>query len=221
MSKPIILSWSGGKDSMMTLHFLKEFNSNIRLLTTVSSDFDRVSIHGVRKTLFQKQIKSLGLEVDLVEIPYPCPNEMYEEKMAKQIDVYKKMDVEEIAFGDLFLIDVRKYREEKLAGTGIQPVFPVWGSPTDEFIVQFLKLGYKTIVTCVDTEQLDQSFCGRIIDEDFLNDLPEGVDPCGENGEFHTFVFDGPLLKEPVDFEIGEGVLREDRFYFVDLLDKK
>ncbi len=219
MIKPIILSWSGGKDSMMTLHFLKQLNSSVRLLTTVSSDFDRVSIHGVRKTLFKKQIDALGMEIDLVEIPYPCPNELYEEKMAQQIETYVAMGVEEMAFGDLFLLDVRRYREEKLEGTGIKPVFPVWGTPTDEFIVQFLKLGYKTIVTCVDTEQLDASFCGRIIDEDFLNELPKGVDPCGENGEFHTFVYDGPLFKQPVEFEKGEGVLREERFYYMDLLD--
>jgi len=214
-----ILSWSSGKDSAMALHRVlkdKEFEVAC-LLTTVTERFHRVSMHGVREELLDAQAESMGYQVEKVLIPYPCPNEVYEEKMAKVLSVWKSKGVRHVIFGDLFLEDIRKYREERLSRIDMIPVFPLWRQNTLTLAREMLNSGFRALVTCVDPKKLDPSFAGRSYDQAFLNDLPVNVDPCGENGEFHTFTYDGPVFAKPIPVEVGERVMR-DGFEFVDVM---
>jgi uncharacterized protein (TIGR00290 family) len=189
------------------------------LLTTVNDLFHRVSMHGVREELLEKQAESLELPLQKVMIPSPCPNAVYEEKMHETLEIWKARGVTHVIFGDLFLEDIRRYREEKLALLGLTPVFPVWGRDTRSLAREIIAAGFRVILSCVDPRKLDPRFVGRRFDISLLRDLPEGVDPCGENGEFHTFVYDGPLFKKPVQVEVGERVNR-DGFEFADLVQR-
>jgi uncharacterized protein (TIGR00290 family) len=213
-----ILSWSSGKDSAMALHRAigsQQFEIAC-LLTTLSEPFRRVSMHGVREELLDRQAESLRLPLEKVLIPYPCPNAVYEAKMRNVLSLWKTRGVTHVIFGDLFLADIRKYRETNLSKMNLTPVFPVWGTDTAGLAQEMLKLGFRAILTCVDPRRLDASFAGRQFDSSFLRDLPPSVDPCGENGEFHTFVYDGPIFRLPIPVEPGVSVLR-DGFQFTDL----
>jgi uncharacterized protein (TIGR00290 family) len=217
--KPVLLSWSGGKDSCLALREIQR-QPDLRLealLTTVTRDFDRISMHGVRRTLLERQAACLGLPLHQVFIPKGASNDAYEAAMAEALSGYRQRGIDTVAFGDLFLEDIRAYREQLLASQGMTGLYPVWSRNTADLIREFIGAGFKTVVVCVDPARLDPSFAGRVIDEDFLEQLPKQVDPCGENGEFHTFVFDGPLFKQPVRFACGEFVYR-DAFWFCDLV---
>ncbi|MBX5479144.1 MAG: diphthine--ammonia ligase [Pyrinomonas methylaliphatogenes] len=215
----IILAWSGGKDSCLALYELlrsEEFQI-VSLLTTVTRDYARISMHGVRQELLEAQSASLRLPLDRVLIPKGADNRTYEAAMAEALLSWRERGVMRIAFGDLFLEDVRAYRERMLAPLGIEALFPLWRRDTRECAHLFLKLGFRAVVVCADASKLEAHFTGREYDESFLRDLPEGIDPCGENGEFHTFVYDGPLFSEAIRFTIGERVER-DGFHFCDLV---
>lgn len=186
------------------------------LLTTVTDQFHRVSMHGVREELLDLQAQSLSIPLEKVMIPYPCPNQVYEEKMANILSKWKLKGVTHVIFGDLFLEDIRKYREEKLSQINFEPVFPLWLENTMTLAKEILKVGFRAVITCVDPKKLDRSFAGRQFDKSFLEDLPEGVDPCGENGEFHTFVYDGPIFSRPIPVGVGE-VVERDGFQFADV----
>jgi len=216
---PVLVSWSGGKDSCFALYETQtaaEYRV-AALLTTLTRDYDRISMHGVRRELLEEQAASLGLPLHKVFISKDASNDEYEMKMAEAFEEYRGQGIDSIVFGDLFLADIRAYREQFLARQRMHGLFPVWKRDTASFIREFIELGFKTIVTCVDSKVLDASFAGKTIDEAFLSSLPESVDPCGENGEFHTFVFDGPIFARPVKFSLGEIVLRES-FWFCDLV---
>jgi uncharacterized protein (TIGR00290 family) len=206
-----IFNWSGGKDSALCLHkVLRSKQYEIAcLLTSVNAQHQRISMHGVRVELLHKQAESIGLPLQKMLVPEMPTMESYDKMMTETLSKFKSKGVEASIFGDIFLEDLRKYREDKLATLNMKGVFPLWKIPTIDLIREFLDLGFKTITTCVNDKYLDKSFVGRIIDEDFLKDLPENVDPCGENGEFHTFVFDGPIFKNPIPFENGEIVYRK------------
>jgi len=217
----VLVSWSGGKDSAMALsEILKSKDCDVAaLLTTVTKDYDRISMHGVRVALLRQQTASLGMELEEVLIPKNASNEEYEQSMTKTLAKHRSSGVTSVVFGDIFLEDLRKYREERLSLMNMRGVFPIWKRETNELAHSFIAAGFKAITTCVDTTKLGQEFVGREIDEKFLSDLPVGVDPCGENGEYHTFVYDGPIFKKRIRFTLGEKVLRENRFYYCDLLD--
>ena len=217
----MLVSWSGGKDSCFALYETQRVPGHrvAALLTTLTRDFDRVSMHGVRRQLLEEQAASLGLPLHQVFLSKDASNEEYEMKMAEAFAEYRGQGIDSIVFGDLFLADIRTYREQFLVRQKMRGLFPVWKRNTAGFIREFIGLGFKAIVTCVDSRVLDASFVGKTIDEAFLSSLPESVDPCGENGEFHTFVFDGPTFAHPVEFSPGEIVLRES-FWFCDLVPK-
>jgi uncharacterized protein (TIGR00290 family) len=219
MSKKTFLSWSSGKDSAWALHVLRQ-DPDIEvagLFTTVNKQFDRVAMHGVRLELLRQQAENVGLPLHIIEIPYPCSNEEYAEAMTAFVNTAKAEQIECFAFGDLFLDDVRKYREERLRGTGITPVFPLWGIPTKELSREMVAGGLKAVITCMNPERISDDFAGREYNTAFLDEIPEGVDPCGEYGEFHSFAFDGPMFQHPVAAIVGETVQR-DGFVFTDLL---
>lgn len=236
MKKNAYFNWSSGKDSALALYFALQSNEfNIQyLFTSINGAFNRVSMHGVRTELVEQQAKKIGIPLIKMELPEMPSMEDYEKIMLEKLLFFKEKGIQDTLFGDIFLEDLRKYREDKLHSLGITAHFPLWKKDTKEMILDFLQLGFKTIVVCVNEQFLDQSFVGRVIDEQFLADLPPNVDPCGENGEFHTFIFDGPIFDEPVTFEIGEIVYKtypkpktEDRctetpneygFYFCDLI---
>lgn len=220
MVTPVVLSFSGGKDSTLALYRLLHDPRYrvVGLLTTVSSRYQRASLQGIRRRVLEAQGAAIGLPLHVVELPDPCPNEAYEAAMRTALAGYWERGVRACAFGDIFLEEVRRYREERLIGGGWSAVFPLWGEEPSALAQEFLSLGFRAIVTCVDTAQLDASFVGRDFDVRFLCDLPSGVDPCGENGEFHTCVVDGPLFRAPLALRKGEVVLREERFAFCDLL---
>ncbi|MFH6942533.1 diphthine--ammonia ligase [Flavobacterium sp. FlaQc-50] len=213
VSKPIkaLFNWSSGKDSALTLYkILQNPKYKIEcLLTSVNEKYQRISMHGVRIELLEAQAKSISIPLKVLQVPEMPTMEVYENVMTQTLNELKKEGITHSVFGDIFLEDLRKYREDQLAKIGFQGVFPIWKIPTRELIQEFIQLGFKTIVVCVNERYLDKSFAGRIIDQDFINDLPENVDLCGENGEFHTFTFDGPLFSKPIDFEIGEIVYRK------------
>jgi uncharacterized protein (TIGR00290 family) len=215
----VLMSWSGGKDSCIALYEIQRTQDYrvAALLTTLTRDYDRISMHGVRRELLEKQAASLGLPLHQVFISKDATNEEYEMRMGEAFSLHREQGIGSIVFGDLFLEDIRTYREQFLARHNMRGLFPVWKRDTTSFIKNFLELGFKAVVTCVNSKVLDQSFAGRLIDEAFLSSLPGHVDPCGENGEFHSFVFDGPIFAEAVEFGIGETVLREG-FWFCDLL---
>ncbi|MBD1262735.1 adenine nucleotide alpha hydrolase [Maribacter polysiphoniae] len=221
------LNWSSGKDAALALYYLLE-DPNYEvgyILTTVNGHYNRVSMHGLRRDLLEQQLQVIGIANGVVALPETPSNNDYEELMGRTVRQLKTDGFEYAAFGDIFLDDLRTYREEQLDKVGVKTVFPLWKKDTGQLIREFLDKGFKTIVVCVNADLLDASFAGRIIDEDFINDLPEGVDPCGENGEFHTFCFDAPYFERPVQFTIGEKVYREYKngettngFWFCDLL---
>jgi uncharacterized protein (TIGR00290 family) len=214
----LALGWSGGKDSALALRALRAHGREPRaLITTVTEGVERISIHGVRRELLHAQAAALGLPVIEVRIPLPCPNAVYEQRMAEALAVPPLDAISEIAFGDLFLEDIRAYREERLAPTGRRALFPVWGRDTAELAREFIEQGFEGIVATVDPRVLDASFAGRAYDASFLSDLPPTVDPCGENGEFHTFVHAGPIFDAPVAVSTGERVER-DGFVYADIL---
>jgi uncharacterized protein (TIGR00290 family) len=216
----VLVSWSGGKDSAMALaEVLKDVRYEVAaLLTTVTEDYDRISMHGVRRSLLERQAASLGQELEIVLIPAHASNEQYEQNMARALARHREAGVTGVVVGDIFLEDLRTYREEKLGSAGMHAIFPIWKRPTAELARSFIASGFRAITTCVDTSVLGQEFVGREITESFLSELPAGVDPCGENGEYHSFVYDGPIFRNRVPFAIGGKLLRENRFFFCDLL---
>ena len=211
MKPKALFNWSSGKDSTLTLYkIIKEDKFEIvTLLTSVSQQFQRISMHGVRVELLDQQAKRLNLPLVKMEIPEMPTMEDYEKVMNNTLNSLKDKGITHSIFGDIFLEDLRVYRENKLKEIGFEGVFPLWKIDTTKLINEFIDLGFKTIVTCVNEQYLDKSFVGRIIDKQFINDLPENVDVCGENGEFHTFTFDGPIFNKPISFEIGEIVHRK------------
>jgi uncharacterized protein (TIGR00290 family) len=215
----VALSWSGGKDSALALWALREELGvePVALLTTLTEDYDRISMHGVRGELLRAQARATGVELVEIGIPAACVNETYEARMAEALGRPPLDRAETIAFADLFLADIRAYREERLAAAGRSALFPLWGRETAVLAREFIAAGFEATLVCVDPSQLDPSFAGRRFDEDLLADLPPEVDPCGENGEFHTFVHAGPIFNRPIEVEPGETVLR-DGFAFKDLL---
>jgi uncharacterized protein (TIGR00290 family) len=220
MSRPkALIAWSSGKDSAWALHEIRragEFDV-AGALTTVTGTFTRVSIHGVREELLDAQLAAAGLPARKVRIPYPCPNEIYEREMAAAVAQAREDGITHIIFGDLFLEDVRAYRERNLADTGIVPLFPLWGRDTSALAREMLASGMAAHLVSVDLKKLPRRFAGREFDEALLSDLPAGIDPCGENGEFHTFVGAGPMLSKPVAVTVGEIVERDGAAY-ADLL---
>ena len=217
--KRILLSWSSGKDSAWTLHVMRQQSEYeiAGLLTTFNEAADRVAMHGVRRGLVEQQAAATVLPLWSVPLPWPCSNEQYESLMAETCAKAVAAGIEGIAFGDLFLEDVRAYRISQMTGTGLEPLFPVWGIPTTELAHEMVASGLKAILTCVDTRKLDAAFAGAQFDEQFLSTLPEGVDPCGERGEFHSFVHAGPMFEQEISVLPGESTIR-DHFAFADLI---
>ncbi len=215
----VVLSWSSGKDSAWTLHLLRQREDVevVALMTTVNAEFDRVAMHGTRRSVLEAQARAAGLPLWVVPLPWPCSNEVYEERMREACDRAKGEKIDAFAFGDLFLQDIRAYREKQLEPTGLKALFPLWNIPTDQLAREMIAAGLRARLTCVDTKQLPADFVGREFDEQLLRDLPPHVDPCGERGEFHTCVHDGPMFRQPISVESGEIVMRE-QFAYADLL---
>ncbi|HWB81176.1 MAG TPA: ATP-binding protein [Nannocystaceae bacterium] len=216
MRPKALLSWSSGKDSAYALQVAQDVEI-VGLLTTVTAAFDRVSMHGVRRELLARQADAVGLPCTQVEIPAPCPNEIYERAMGRVLADAKAKGITHVVFGDLFLEDIRAYRCDRLASVGMHAVFPLWGRDTKALAREMIDAGLRATITCVDPRRLDRSFAGRTFDATLLHDLPPDVDPCGEHGEFHTFATDGPMFRKRIDVRAGEVVDREG-FVFADLL---
>jgi uncharacterized protein (TIGR00290 family) len=217
--KPVVMSWSGGKDSCMALYDLmrgREFRVEA-LLTTITRDYDRISMHGVRTRLLERQAASLGIPLHKVFISKGANNAEYESRFEEALSGYKQRGIDTVAFGDLFLEDIKLWRDQFLSRHAMVGLYPVWKRDTATAIRDFIAQGFRTVIVCVDPKQLDSRFAGRVIDKELLSELPSGCDPCGENGEFHSFVFDGPIFREPVHFTRGEIVWR-DGFWFCDLI---
>jgi uncharacterized protein (TIGR00290 family) len=214
-----LIAWSSGKDSAWALHAVRRAGEYdvVGALTTVTETFGRVSMHGVREDIMRAQHEAAGLPSIVVPIPYPCPNDVYEARMAAALDDAKRLGVTHVIFGDLFLEDVRAYREQKLAGTGIAPLFPLWQRPTPALAREMIDAGVETYLVCVDLKQLPKAFAGRRFDRVLLDALPPGADPCGEKGEFHSCVVAGPMFTRRIDVEVGETVER-DGFAYADLM---
>ncbi len=204
--KRVLLSWSSGKDSAWTLHALRRDPAIeiCGLLTTLNSEFDRVAMHGVRRAVLEAQAAAAGLPLWIVPLPWPCANEVYEQRMAETCERAIREGIQAVAFGDLFLEDVRAYRIRQLAPTGLEPLFPLWQLPTDALAREMIAAGLRARISCVDTMQLPAAFAGREFDEDFLRDLPPQADPCGERGEFHTCAYAGPMFSAPLPLTTGE-----------------
>ena len=221
MRKPVVLSWSGGKDSALTLDALYADPTVqvVGLLTSVTREYERISVHGVRRSMLEAQVQRLGLPLFEIALSPNCTNDAYEAAFRSALEEIKRElpDVAHIAFGDLFLEDVRAYRERLLEGSGFEPLFPIWGRDTADLARRFISDGFVARLVCVDTTQLDSTFAGRLFDEKLLADLPATVDPCGERGEFHTFVSEGPPFSAPIPYRVGQTVLRDDRFMFCDI----
>jgi uncharacterized protein (TIGR00290 family) len=209
MTEKILLSWSGGKDSALALYEIKKSQDIeiISLITTITEDYDRISIHGVRRALLENQAESLGIPLYGIFISKNNSDEVYGNKMKEMLIHFSKLGVTAVAFGDIFLEDLRRFREDQLSKVGMKGIFPLWNKDTGELAKAFINLGFRAIVTSTDSKMLDK----------FLAEIPPGVDPCGENGEFHSFVFSGPLFKRRVLFHVGGVVFRENRFYYCDL----
>jgi uncharacterized protein (TIGR00290 family) len=217
--EPILFCWSGGKDSAMALHTLLQ-QSDVRivaLLTTVTEGYERISMHGVRRELLERQAQSIGLPLHEVRIPPQCVNPIYEARMEEALRIHFDQGVRRVAFGDIFLEDLRAYREKNLARIGMTALFPIWKRDTRELIREFHANRFRAVAVCVDPRILAPSFVGRELDQSFFHDLPAHADPCGENGEFHTFVFDGPIFHSPIPIRTGE-IVNRDGFVFCDLL---
>jgi len=215
-----ILSWSGGKDSALALHEIQQAGDYeiTALLTTITESYDRSSMHGIRRPLIEQQAGSLGIALEKVPLSRVSSNEEYDSRMRELLERHKGKGVSVVVFGDIYLADVRKYREERLASIGMKGVFPLWGRDTTELARTFIRQGFKAVITCVDSEQMDPGYAGRTFDEEMLASLPAGVDPCGENGEFHYFVYDGPPFGFAIPHTKGDVVLRDERFAFCDLI---
>jgi uncharacterized protein (TIGR00290 family) len=220
VTQKVLFTWSGGKDSAMSLYELQKSKDYeiAALLTSVTEDYDRISMHGVRRILLEQQAQSLGLPLERLYLTRNSSNEEYEAKMRDKLLQYKSHGVSSVVFGDIFLEDLRKYREDNLAQVGMKGIFPIWKRDTAELARTFIGLGFKAVITCVDSQSLEGKFAGRYFDNRFLSELPGNVDPCGENGEFHSFVYDGPIFQERIRFRRGKVVLRDNRFYFCDLV---
>lgn len=220
VKEKVVLSWSGGKDSAMAAyHLLASQRYEIAaLLTTVTEEFDRISMHGVRRELLERQAESLGMPLRKVLIPKDCPNEVYEARMREALGDFKSQGITKVAFGDLFLEDLKQYRDERLAQAGMTGVYPLWMRDTEELVRTFIGLGFRAILACVDTRAIDASFAGREIDLDLLRDLPESADPCGEHGEYHSFVYAGPIFRKAISCRAGERVMRTPRFNYCDIV---
>ena len=216
----VLLCFSGGKDSALALAEIQRAGCYeiAALLTTITADYDRVSMHGIPTSLLESQAESLGYPLEKVLITAGADNAEYETRMSELLLRYRQKGVGAVVFGDLFLQDVREYREANLAKVNMQAIFPLWLKPTDSLAEEFITAGFRAVITCVDSEKLDGKFVGRQFDWHFLDDLPDSVDPCGENGEFHSFVYDGPIFSSLIPHTLGQTVVREDRFYFIDLL---
>ena len=216
----VTVSWSGGKDSSLALHeILQNQKFNVEaLITTVTADYDRVSMHGLRNTLLDDQVLALKIPLHKVEISKNATNDEYQAKMEEALLGYKNRGISTVVFGDLFLEDIKKYREELLGKLGMECMFPIWGRDTVKLALDFIDMGFRAKTVCVDSKVLGEEFVGREFDRQLLNDLPENIDHCGENGEFHTFVYDGPIFDKPISHEVGEIVLRDERFYYCDIL---
>ncbi|HMI04728.1 MAG TPA: diphthine--ammonia ligase [Pedobacter sp.] len=226
MKNKCLFNWSGGKDSTLALHYALQ-DPSLRidyLLTTVNDAFDRVSMHGVRSSLLIRQAESIGIDLYQVRLPEMPGMDTYEQAMQHHLGQLKSKGITHSLFGDIFLEDLKLYRENKLAEIGMTALFPLWKRDTTELLREFISLGYKTVVVCAKKGLED--FCGRVIDERFIDELPEGIDPCGENGEFHTFAFEGPIFKRPIPFELGEKVfktyetaeIKDAGYWYIDLL---
>ena len=216
------MAWSGGKDSAMALARIRA-GSEYRvsaLLTTVTTTYDRISMHGVRRSLLRKQVDAVGMDLEEVAISANSSNEEYEAGMAKALAKHRDLGVTAVVFGDIFLEDLRRYREEKLGQLDLRCIFPLWKLDTRQLARSFIAAGFKAVTTCVDTQAIGKEFVGRQIDEAFLSELPPSADPCGENGEFHSFVYDGPIFKCRIPFTLGERTLRDERFSYCDLVDE-
>jgi len=213
------MSWSSGKDSAFALDSVRRSGELdvVGLLTTVNATADRVAMHAVRRELLETQAAAVGLPLHVVDLPWPCPNEIYAQRMAAAVEAARADGVSKMVFGDLFLADVRAYRVQMLAGSGIEPVFPLWLEPTEQLSRRMTAAGIRAVLTCVDPAQAPATLLGRWYDDTLLDELPPGVDPCGENGEFHTFVVDGPGFGRGLDVTIGE-VVERDGFVFADVL---
>ena len=220
MREKVIVAWSGGKDSALALYeILKSGGFDVdKLLTTVTQDYDRISIHGVRRVLLEQQANALGFPLEKMFISKGASDAEYESVLLKVLERQRDNGVSSVVFGDIFLEDVRKYREKLLMKVGMNGLFPLWKRDTKKLAQTFIDLGFKAVITSIDSNVLGKDFVGRDYDEKFLSDLPASVDPCGENGEFHSFVYDGPLFHERVLFKKGEIVLRENRFFYCDLI---
>ena len=220
MAENVLFTWSGGKDSALALYEVQHNHQyNVAaLLTTVTEDYQRISMHGVREILLDKQTKSLGLPAEKIYITKSATNEEYGANMKQTLARYQRQEVSAVVFGDIFLEDLRNYREQNLSTIGMKAIFPLWKKNTTELSRRFIRLGFKAVITCIDSQVLDRKFVGRYYDEHFLSELPPTVDPCGENGEFHSFVFDGPIFRESISIETGDIVLRDNRFYFCDVI---
>ena len=220
MREKVLLSWSGGKDSALALYELtgSERFKVSALLTTVTQDYERISMHGVRTSLLEQQARALGLPLEKVLISKISSNEEYESQMRTVLEKYQAGGISCVAFGDIFLEDLRTYREENLSKIGMKGIFPIWKRDSAELAHTFIDLGFQAVVTCVDSLALDGKFVGRSYDRRFLSELPPTVDECGENGEFHSFAYSGPIFRGKIEFEKGEIVLRDNRFFYCDLL---
>ena len=220
MKEKVLLSWSGGKDSALALHELRRSGDYeiAALLTTVTRDYDRICMHGVRRSLLEQQAKSLALPLEMIFISENASNKEYETKMRKVLVKYQKAGVSSVVFGDVFLEELREYREERLSTIGMKGLFPLWKKDTAELACTFINLGFRGVITSADSHLLDSIVVGRDFDEQFLSMLPFTVDPCGENGEFHSFVHDGPTFAHPIAHTPGQVVLRENGFYYCDLV---
>ena len=220
MNEKILFCWSGGKDSALALQEIQQHNTYevIALLTTVTEEYDRVSMHGIRRVLLDQQAVSLQYPLEKVFISKNSPEGEYESRMEELLLKYLNKGVTSVAFGDISLEDVRRYREENLSKVGMKGIFPLWKRDASELAHAFIRLGFKALITCIDSHVLDKTFVGRAFDEQFLSELPSQVDPCGENGEFHSFVFDGPIFQRKIPYTTGEVVLRDNRFYYCDVI---
>ena len=218
--RKILVSWSTGKDSAWMLHVLNQEypGAAAGLLTTTNKAFDRVAMHAVRRELLEAQATAARLPLHVLPLPWPCSNEQYESIMKTAIEGFVAEGFTHVAFGDLFLEDVRRYREDRLTGTGLQPLFPIWKTkPTSDLARDMIEAGLRARLTCIDPRKLDRSFAGRVFDEQLLGDLPTGIDPCGENGEFHSFAYSGPMFTAPIEISVGD-VVDRDGFVFADVL---
>lgn len=218
--KKVIMSWSGGKDSSFSLYQIQKSRlyTVATLLTTLTGDYNRISMHGVRRKLLEEQANALSLPLEQMEISKDTSCQQYERQMRRVLEKYKANGVEAVVFGDIFLEDLKKFREKQLAKVGMKAIFPIWRKNTSQLAKDFIAAGFRAIITCADSKILDKKFCGRDYDERFLSALPAGVDPCGENGEFHSFVRAGPIFKRKIKCKKGKIVLRDKRFYFCDLI---